>query len=114
MSGEPQPVSDSLTTAGATSNPLVEADEAPSADIPGSIDSNTQVVPTGQANDTRHDGQHVLDSSEDPNQKIEDYDWTDTEHRYHDRMQLCADQEAAIFESFNQTIKVGCCCSDFP
>ncbi|MCJ1285004.1 hypothetical protein MMC26_004341 [Xylographa opegraphella] len=47
-----------------------------------------------------------LTPSEEPNIDIEEFDWAGLEQRYHAEMQACAATEAALFEEFNQAIRL--------
>ncbi|MCJ1478712.1 hypothetical protein MMC13_007395 [Lambiella insularis] len=108
MSEESQPEPQKRTTTESTPapSPLVHTDEAAAAIIPNGISLSKQKLSAKEDNGSQNDGRQTLDPIEDPNQKIEDYDWADVEHRYHDKMQECAKDEAALFDEFNDTIKL--------
>ncbi|KAF2772056.1 hypothetical protein EJ03DRAFT_267557 [Teratosphaeria nubilosa] len=56
--------------------------------------------PDDEANDEA--ASNASSTTSDPNERIEDFDWTSLQQRYHDRMRELGGQEQRIFVDFNE------------
>ena len=51
-------------------------------------------------------GQESDESDSDPAHRIDDFDWEDLHHRYHEAMKVCHGEEAALIEEWENLMLV--------